>query len=328
MKAEWLKKIFSIASIATWMAVMPSMSTAQDTYPSKPIRLVVPYPPGGLGDTLARALGDKLSPRLGQPIIIENKPGASQMIGAEFVAKSAPDGYTLYLGSISSLVLNVKAQSSMNYDPVKDFEPVSLFFTTPLYLVINPALPIQSVQDLIAYGKANPGKLNFGSIGAGSSLHLTGEMFNVMTGMNMVHVPYKGSAPAVTDLIGGQIQVMFDGGTSALPHVKSGKLRALAVTSASRAAGTPDIPTIAESGVAGFDASIWFGIVAPAKTPKNIVQKLSLEINAALNDKALQAKFAPNGVEFAPSTPSEFAKRIQEDLKIWGAIQDKVGVKN
>ena len=326
MNKIWMKKLCSAWALPVLMA-MPFIACAQDTYPTKPIKIVVPYPPGGLGDTLARALGDKLSPRLGQPVIIDNKPGASQMIGAEIVAKSAPDGYTLYLGSISSLVLNVKAQPTMNYDPVKDFEPVSLFFATPLYLVINPSLPIQSVQDLIAYGKANPGKLNFGSIGAGSSLHLTGEMFNAMTGLSMVHIPYKGSAPAITDLIGGQIQVMFDGGTSALPYVKSGKLRALAVTSATRAKGTPDIPSISESGVPGFDASIWFGIVAPAKTPTQIVNRLSAEMNTILSDTELQAKFVPNGVEFSPSTPAVFVKKIQDDLKTWGAIQDKVGVK-
>lgn len=325
MNRKWFISSFACLTVGLIMT-FPMLAIAEGKYPDKPIKLVVPYPPGGLGDTLARALGEKLSPRLGQPVIIDNKPGASQMIGAEIVAKSAPDGYTLYLGSISSLVLNVKAQKSMNYDPVKDFEPVSLFFTTPLYLVINPALPINSVQDLVNYGRANPGKLNFGSIGAGSSLHLTGEMFNGMTGLNMVHIPYKGSAPAITDLIGGQIQVMFDGGTSALPHVKSGKLRALAVTSATRARGTPEIPTIAESGVKGFDASIWFGIVAPAKTPKNIVKRLSAEINSVLGDVELQAKFTPNGVEFTPSSPEVFTKRIQDDLRTWGAIQNKVGV--
>ena len=304
-----------------------STSAFAQAYPSKPIRIVVPYPPGGIGDTLTRELGSNLATRLGQPVVVENRPGGSQIIGAEAVAKAPPDGYTLFLGSISSLVLNVGSQKNLPYDPVKDFAPVSLFFSTPLYLVVNPQLPVKNVSELIAYGKAHPGKLSFGSIGTGSSLHLTGEMFKSMTGIDMLHVPYKGSVPAVTDLIGGQIQLIFDAGTSSLPQVRGGKLRVLGVTSAKRASGTPEIPTIAEAGVPGFDASIWFGIVAPAATPAPIVQKLSLEINDILRQPALRDRYKLEGVEVAGSTPEEMAARIKADLPIWTEVQRKAGIK-
>lgn len=299
---------------------------AQPAYPNKPLRLIIPYPPGGIGDTLARELAVQLGQRLNQPVLVESKPGASQMIGAEYVARSAPDGYTLFLGSQSSLVLNVYAQKSMPYDPFKDFAPVSMFFTTPLYLVVNPAMPVRNVQEFIAYAKAHPGKVSFGSIGTGSSLHLAGEMFKAAAGVDMLHVPYKGSVPAVTDLIGGQIQAIFDAGTSSLPQVRGGKLRVLGVTSAQRASGTPDIPAIAET-VPGYDASFWFAIVAPAGTPKPIVNRLSAEINEVLKQSAVRDRYKENGVELAGSTPDELAARMRADLPRWTEIQKLAGVK-
>ena len=308
----------SLALFSPWAAAQ--------AFPSKPVRLVVPYPPGGIGDTLARELGTQLSQRLGQPVVVDNKPGASQIIGAETVAKSAPDGYTLFLGSLSSLVLNVGSNKSLPYDPAKDFAPVSMFFNTPLYLVVNPDLPVKNVTELIAYAKAHPGKLSFGSIGSGSSLHLTGEMFKARTGVDMLHVPYKGSVPAVTDLLGGQIQLIFDAGTSSLPLVRSGKLRVLGVTSARRASGTPDVPTLAESGVPGFDASFWFGIVAPAGTPQPVVKRLSKEINEILKDPALVERYRPNGVEIAGSTPEEMAAQIKSDRPLWAQVQRQAGI--
>jgi len=258
---------------ALMLAAGAACASAQVAYPNKPVRLVVPYPPGGIGDTLARELGTQLGVRLGQPVIVDNRPGGSQMIGADVVAKSPPDGYTLFLGSLSSLVLNVYSHKSMTYDPCKDFSPVSMFFNTPLYLVVNPSMPVKNVQEFVDYTKAHPGKVSFGSIGTGSSLHLSGEMFKAAAGVDMLHVPYKGSVPAVTDLIGGQIQALFDAGTSSLPQVRGGKLRVLGVTSAKRASGTPDIPAIAET-VPGYDASFWFAIFAPAGTPKPIVDRL------------------------------------------------------
>jgi tripartite-type tricarboxylate transporter receptor subunit TctC len=306
------------------LALGPACTLAQD-YPSKPIRLVVPYPPGGIGDTLARELGTQLAARMGQPVLVDNKPGASQMIGAEFVAKSPPDGYTLFLGSLSSLVLNVYAQKALSYDPFKDFAPVSMFFSTPLYLVVTPSLPVRNVHEFVAYAKANPGKLSFGSIGTGSSLHLAGEMFKAMAGVDMLHVPYKGSVPAVTDLIGGQIQALFDAGTSSLPQVRGGRLRVLGVTSARRASGTPDIPPIADA-VPGYDASFWFAIVAPAGTPRPIVERLSSEITDILKQPALRDRFKGDGVELGGSKPEELAAQMRADLPRWMSIQKQAGM--
>lgn len=324
-----MKPLFTrVARLACAFVLATGAAAAMaQAYPSKPIKLVIPYPPGGIGDTLARELGTQLTLRMGQPVLVESKPGASQMIGADYVAKSAPDGHTIFLASLSSLVLNVYAQKTMPYDPVKDFAPVSMFFSTPLFLVVNPQVPVKNVTEFIAYGKANPGKLTFGSIGTGSSLHLTGEMFKSAAGVDMLHVPYKGSVPAVTDLLGGQIQALFDAGTSSLPHVRAGKLRVLGVSSIKRASGTPDIPTIAESGVPGFDASFWFGIVAPAATPKAIVQKLSAEINEILKQPAVRDRFKSSGVEVAGSTPEEMAAQIQADMPRWTEIQRKAGIK-
>jgi tripartite-type tricarboxylate transporter receptor subunit TctC len=311
---------------AVALAACGGVAIAQGAYPNKPIKLVVPYPPGGIGDTMGRELATQLGGRLGQTMIVENKPGASQMIGAEAVAKAPGDGYTLFLGSISSLVLNTYAQKAISYDPVKDFAPVSMFFTSPMYLVVNPALPVRNVQEFIAYGKANPGKITFGSIGTGSSLHLAGEMFKSMAGLEMLHIPYKGSVPALTDLISGQITAMFDAGTSALPQVRGGKLRVLAATSAQRLSGTPEIPTIAEAGVPGYDASLWFAIVAPAATPRPIIQRLSTEINEILKQPALRERYKANGVELSGSTPEELAAKIQTDLVRWTDLQKKAGV--
>lgn len=318
-------KLLAGTSVVVFAALSAGGAAAQG-FPTKPLRLVVPYPPGGIGDTISREIGMQLTQRMGQQVIVENKPGASQMIGAEVVAKAAPDGYTLFLGSLSSLVLNVGSQKHMPYDPVKDFTPVSLAFSTPLYLVVNPALPVKSVAELVSYAKANPGKLSFGSIGTGSSLHLTGEMFNSMTHTDIVHIPYKGSVPALTDLVGGQIQMMFDAGTSALPLVQGGKLRVLGVTSAKRASGTPDIPAIAET-VPGFDVSFWFGFVAPAGVPPAIVDRLSTELRAILKQPALRERFRNNGVELTGSTPAEMAAQMKADLPLWSEVQRKAGIK-
>jgi len=305
-------------------SVVPAAAAAGEWAPTKPVRIIVPIV-GSTNDVLGRLVASKLEGILGQPVIVENKPGASQMIGAEFVAKSPPDGYTLFLGSLSSLVLNIAAQKNLPYDPFKDFAPVSLAFTTPLYLVVNPSLPVKSVADLIAYARGNPGKLSFGSIGAGSSLHLTAEMFKSMTGTDMVHIPYKGSMPALSDLVGGQIQLVFDVGTSALPLVHGGRLRVLGVTSKTRASGTPDIPPIADT-VPGFDASFWFGIVAPAGVPQPIVDKLSTELRAILRQPALREKFRSSGVELTGSTPAEMMAQMKADLPIWQEVQRKAGI--
>jgi len=319
----WMKHAAHL--LGAGAVALAAVAAAAQAYPVKPIRLIVPYTPGGIGDVTARELGTHLAARLGQPVVVENRSGASQRIGAEAVAKSPPDGYTLFLGSMSSMVLNVYAQKVLPYDPVKDFAPVSMFFTTPLYLVVNPNLPVRNVQEFIDYAKANPGKVSYGSIGSGSSLHLAGEMFMAATGIKALHVPYKGSVPAVTDLLGGQIQAMFDAGTSSLPLVRSGKLRVLGVTSATRASGTPDIPAIAET-VPGYDASFWFAIYATGGTPKPIIDKLSAEINDILKLPGVRDRFKNDGVEMVGSTPEELAAHMRSDLPRWTQVQKSAGV--
>ena len=297
---------------------MPSQAQA---WPNRAVRIIVPYPPGGIGDTVTRAIAQGLSEQFGQPFVIDNKPGASQKIGAEMVAKSPADGYTLFLGSVTSLAINVNSQKKMSYDPVRDFSPVSMAFFSPLYLVVNPSVPANSVNELISLSKAQPGKLSVASIGQGGSIHLAGELFRSMAGLEMMHVPYKGSAPALTDVIGGQVNLMFDAGVSALPQVRAGKLRALAVTSSKRSSSAPDLPTVAEAGnLPGYEATIWFGFVAPVGTPQEIVNRLSQEISKVMRQPGLRERFAPQGVELASSNPAEFAEFIKTEIPKWGKV--------
>ncbi len=313
-----LMRLSALGVLTTLVATAPVQA---QTYPSKPVRIIVPYPPGGIGDTVTRAIAQGLSEPLGQPVVIENKPGASQMIGAEIVAKAPADGYTLFLGSVTSLAINVNSQKKMPYDPARDFAPVSMAFFSPLYLVVNPAVPATTVRELIALARAQPGKLTFASIGQGGSIHLAGELFRSMAGLDMTHVPYKGSAPALTDVIGGQVNLMFDAGVSALPQVRAGKLRALAVTSAVRSSSTPELPTVAEAGnLPGYEAVIWFGLVAPAGTPREIVTRLSQEVAKITRVPALRERFAPQGVELSASAPEAFAEFIKSEIPKWGKV--------
>ena len=319
MMMDRLSRVFALGMCVAGLGVTPA-ALAQ-TYPAKPVRVVVPYPPGGVGDTTMRAIAQHLSESLGQPFVIDNKPGASQMIGADAVAKAAPDGYTLFLGSVTSLAINVSSQKKMPYDPVRDFAPVSMLYFSPMYLVVNPAVPAQSVKELVALAKAQPGKLSFASIGQGGSIHLAGEMFKSMAGVDITHIPYKGSAPALTDIIGGQVSLMFDAGVSALPQVRAGKLRALAITTAKRVDSTPELPTVAEAGgLPNYEATLWFGLVAPAATPRDIVNRLSQELAKILRQPALQARFANLGVEFSASSPEEFATYIRAETLKWGKV--------
>ena len=314
-----LSRVFALGICVAGLSVAPA--ALGQTYPTKPVRVVVPYPPGGVGDTTMRAIAQQLSESLGQPFVIDNKPGASQMIGADAVAKAAPDGYTLFLGSVTSLAINVSSQKKMPYDPVKDFAPVSMLYFSPMYLVVNPMVPAQSVKELVALAKAQPGKLSFASIGQGGSIHLAGEMFKSMAGVDITHIPYKGSAPALTDIIGGQVSLMFDAGVSALPQVRAGKLRALAITTAKRVESTPELPTVAEAGgLPNYEATLWFGLVAPAATPRDIVNRLSQELAKILRQPALQARFANLGVEFSASSPEEFATYIRAETLKWGKV--------
>jgi len=295
-------------------------------YPSRPIRFIVPFTPGGLGDSFARAVGEDLAKRLGQPVVIDNRPGASQAIGAEATAKASPDGHTVFMGTQSGLVLNTIARKKLPYDPVRDLAPVSVLFTSPLYLVVHPSVPANSVKELVALARVRPGKITFASIGNGTSQHLAGEMLRTRAKVDIVHVPYKGSSPAMTDLLGGQVDMMFEGGVSSLPHVKSGKLRALATTGRQRSDAMPELPTMAESGVADFDITVWFALFTTAGTPRPIIERLNREVGEALRTRELKEKFAAAGIDITPSTPEELGERIRADLPYYGKLMREAGI--
>jgi tripartite-type tricarboxylate transporter receptor subunit TctC len=317
---------FARALAAALIVVATPLALGQAAYPTKPVRLVVPFPAGGTTDLLARAAAQKLSEAWGQQVIVDNRPGAAGNIGAELVAKSAPDGYTLLMGTVGTHAINTSLYAKMPYDHVKDFAPVILVAGVPNVLVVNPQLPVNSVPELIAYAKANPGKLNFASSGSGTSIHLSGELFKTMTGVQMTHVPYKGSAPALTDLMGGQVQLMFDNLPSSLAFIKAGKLRALAVTSTTRAAALPDVPTIADT-VPGFEASSWFGVLAPAGAPREIVMKINGEISKWLASPDAKEKLAAQGANVAGGAPEDFAKHIQTETAKWAKVVKESGAK-
>jgi tripartite-type tricarboxylate transporter receptor subunit TctC len=297
-----------------------------DSYPSKPIRIIVPYPPGGFNDTLARTLGQKLNEKWGQPVVVDNRPGGGTTIGTSLVAKAPADGHTLLIVSFAFGV-NPSLYARLPYDTQRDFAPVVLAAGTPNVLVVNPQLPVKSVMDLIAQAKSKPGKLNYATAGNGSSNHLSMEMFMSMAGVDIVHVPYKGSAPAVTDLIGGQVDVMFDNVPNVLQHVRAGKLRALAVSSRERSPFMPDLPTVAEAGVAGFDVSVWFGVVAPSGTPKSVVVRLNDEINRILKLPEVVELFHKQGVKPLGGTPDAFAAFLREQTVKWAKVVKESGAK-
>ncbi|MDB5727756.1 MAG: uncharacterized protein JWQ00_961 [Noviherbaspirillum sp.] len=315
---NWTKCIARAAS-ALLLGLSGLAAHAADAYPSKPINFIVPYPPGGIADNYSRALGQRLSDRLGQPVIIENKPGGSLIVGTQAAAKAAPDGYTILLASVSSLAINVGAFKKLPYDPVRDFAPVSMAFYTPLYLMVSPELPVKSVKDLIALAKANPGKLSFASLGHGSSLHLGMELFKTTAGIDLLHVPFKGTTTALPDLMQGRVDMIFDGGAF-LPHAATGKLRLLAVSSPQRISSVPDVPTMAEAGVPGYDIVIWFGIVTPAGTPRPIVDRLSKEIAGIVKEPAFRERFVTTGVEPASNTPEAFAEMIKKETVKWTTL--------
>jgi tripartite-type tricarboxylate transporter receptor subunit TctC len=315
---KWTLPIARAAS-ALLLGLSALAAHAADNYPSKPINFIVPYPPGGIADNYSRALGQRLSERLGQPVIIENKPGGSLIVGTQAAAKAAPDGYTILLASVSSLAINVGAFKKLPYDPVRDFAPVSMVFYTPMYLMVSPELPVKSVKDLIALAKAKPGKLTFASLGHGSSLHLGMEMFKTTAGIDLLHVPFKGTTTALPDLMQGRVDMIFDGGAF-LPHVAAGKLRLLAVSSPQRISSMPEVPTMAEAGVPGFDLIIWFGIVTPAGTPRPIVDRLSSEIAGIVKEPAFRERFVTTGVEPTSDTPEQFTEFIKKETVKWTTL--------
>ena len=318
------RHVVAMLAAAASLAAIPA-AQANDAYPAKPIRMVVGFPSGGAPDILARIFSEKFS--LGQPVIVDNKPGAGGNIGAETVARSAPDGYTLALGTVGTHSINGALYSKMPYDMVKDFTPVILLASTPNVLVVHPSVPAKNVQELIALAKAKPGQLTFGTPGIGTSLHVAGELFNTMAGTKIVHVPYKGRAMAIPDLLGGHITMMFDNLPSALPVVKDGKLRALGVTSAHRSASAPDIPTIAEQGLPGYEATSWFAVFVPAHTPKEIVVKLNAEMNRIFTQPDVQAKLKTLGLDPVLGTPEKLAEYQRSEIAKWAKVVKDSGAK-
>jgi tripartite-type tricarboxylate transporter receptor subunit TctC len=288
-------------------------SAQAQTYPDKPIRIISPYSAGGLGDTLPRVVANAMTESLGVNVVVENMPGASMVIGTDYVARAKPDGYTILFASSTSMGINVAINKQLRYDPVRDFAPLAVAFSTPLYLVVNPKLPVQNVQDLIALAKKQPGKLTFASGGEASSNHLAAEMFKALAGVDVVHVPYKGTGPALIDVIGGHVDFMFAG--EGAQHAQQGTLRALGMTDTVRSKAAPEIPTMQEAGVKDYDMSIWFGFVAPAETPKPVLDLLALHIRKALDNPSLRNR--TNGAEITPSTPEEMAVRIPKDIEMW-----------
>ena len=303
----------AIAIIVAVCALNGATALAQ-SYPSKPIRIVVPQLPGGGNDTIARMVAQKLTMALKQQVVADNRPGAGGLIAAELVAKSAPDGYTLLLANVATMAIIPNVQKKVPYDPVRDFAPVSLVASAPLLVVVHPSLPVTSVRQLIALAKAKPGQLNYASNGVGSSTHLATEMFKMMTGTKMVHVPYKGLSAATTDLMSGQVQVMFSSAVAMMPQVKAGRLRAIAMTGAKRSPAIPDVPTVAEAGVPEYEAGSWYGICAPAGTARPIVDQLSREIAVAVKSPDVIERLALEGVIPVGSTPEQFGAYIKREL--------------
>ena len=299
-------------------ALACGMACAQN-FPQRPVRLVVPFPAGGSTDIVGRTVAQKLTELWGQSVIVDNRPGGGTMIGTEAVARAAPDGYTL-LVTPAPFTINPSLLNKVPYDALNDFAPITLINTTPLVLVVNPGVPARSVKELIALAKTNPGKLNFGSSTIGGSNHLAGELFNAMAGVRMVHVPYKGNAPALTDLVGGHIDLIFNGLTSALPLIKTDKLRALAVTSLKRAGALPDVPTIDESGLKGFEAVAWNGLTAPAATPREVIAKISADVLKVVNSPELKERLKSEGSDPVGDSPAEFAAFLRNEIAKWAKV--------
>ena len=328
MPALSRRELLALASAS----LLPAAASAQAAWPTKPVRIVVPFAPGGTTDILARALAPELGKAFGQSFVVDNKPGAGGNLGAAEVAKAAPDGYTLLMGTVGTHGINASLYPKLPYDPVKDFAPVTLVAGVPNVLVMNPAkaeaLKIQTVPDLIRYARANPGKLNMASSGNGTSIHLAGELFKARTGTYLVHFPYRGSGPALLDLIGGTMDLMFDNLPSAMPQIKAGKLKALAVTSAQRSAAVPELPTIAEAAsLPGFDASSWFGLLAPAGTPADIVNRIQQESLKAMSTPALKERLLSQGAIPSGMPPAQFASDITAETAKWAEVVKASGAK-
>ena len=331
-KTSTLRRNALVLGLLAVLACAAPVAQAQSAWPSKPVRIIVPFAAAGTTDILARALAPELSKAFGQNFLIENRPGAGGNVGSDIVAKSAPDGYTLLMGAVSTHGINVSIYPKMPFDPVKDFAPITLVAGVPNVMVMNvekaATLGINTVPDFIKYARANPGKLNMASSGNGTSIHLSGELFKSMTGTFMVHFPYTGSNPALMGLLGNTMDVMFDNLPSSMPHIKAGKLKAFAVTSAKRSGALPDVPTLEEAGsLKGFDASSWFGLLAPAGTPPDIVNRIQQEVAKSLATPAMKEKLLAQGAIPGGTTPAEFAAFIDSEIKKWAVVVKSSGAK-
>ena len=314
-----------IAVLAAFCAVAALPAAAQP-YPSKPIRYIVPFPPAGATDILARWVAEKITGPLGHSVVVENRPGAAGGVGTDLVAKSPPDGYTILMATAAQAIsetLYVKQPFSF----ARDLTGVALIARVPNVMEVHPSVPVKTVKEFIALAKAQPGQINFASSGAGTTIHMSGELFKLLTGVNIVHIPYKGSALALTDLMSGQVSVMWDNLPASMPYIKAGRLRAIAITTAARYPGLPELPTVAESGVPGYEASAWFGIVAPAATPRDAVARLNTEVNRAINLPDMKERFAQQGATPAPGTPEDFSAWIRAEIMKWGKVVKASGAK-
>jgi tripartite-type tricarboxylate transporter receptor subunit TctC len=312
--------------IAILLAAFALCAQAQERYPSRPLRIVVPFAPGGSTDIFARLVGDRLSGALGQPVVIENRAGAGGNIGADVVARSAPDGYTLLMATTGVMAINNALYRSMTYDAAKDFEPVVFIASITNVLIVPPDLPAKSVAELVALAKREPGKLSFASSGAGSSTHMSAELFKSLTGTDILHIPYKGSGQALPDLISGRVSMMFENAPGAVPYIRAGKLRALAVTGLKRAAALPELPTVAESGVPGYESLSWSGLAAPAGTPREIVRKINGETATILASSDMRAKLAEQGAEAVGGPPELFAEHVRAEREKWTRLIRERGI--
>jgi len=323
-----MKSFAPLALAATLaLAVLAPQNVHAQTYPTKPVRLIVPYAPGGATDIIARAAAIELTKSLGQPVVVDNRPGAGGNLGADMVAKSAPDGYTMVMSANSLHGITPFLYTKLSYDPNKDLAPVIVFASFANVLALHPGVKANSVKELIALIKAQPGKLSYASSGSGSTIHMSGEMFKQLLGLDITHIPYKGSGPAVSDLMGGQVQMMFDNIPSAISHIRSGKLRALATTGPKRAAVLPELPTMIESGVPGFESTAWFGLAMPAGTPKEIIARMNADGQKAARAPEFVKRMNDLGYEIVGGTPEQMAAMIQDEIKRWGPIVKASGAK-
>lgn len=314
-------------SLAVLVLCLSQAVTARAEYPNRPVRLIALNPPGGVSDTLARAIGEKLAERLGQPFVIDNRVGAGGIIGSEIVARAQPDGHTLLMGFIGNLAINPGLYKKLPYDPIRDFAPVSLAGRSPLVVVAHPTMPASSIQELVAAARAKPGRINFASSGSGNGTHLAAELFQNMADIKMVHVPYKGGPPALTAVISGEVSLMFSTPPPALPQIKAGRIKPLAVTTSHRLTTLPGVPTVSESGVPGFEVTTWFGIVAPTDTPQSIVSRLNGEIVRILNEKDVKDRLAAHALIPSPTSPAEFSRLIKSETVRWTRVIKEAGVR-